>query len=335
MKMLVMRLTSIGDVLLTTPVARCLKKQLPELELHYLTRGKNGELLKYNPYIDRLLLLDDNNDVTIDILQKEKYDYVVDLHNNHRTHRIRRALKVKCSVYRKENVRKFIYVWTKFDVMSGRNVVDRYLKAVENLGVIPDNGGLDLFLPPEFQYNSLLNQTVGEVHLADIINASYVAIACGGQHYTKRMPVEKVVELCSLVKHPVVLLGDSNDRKRIVECEISFPSNVFNFCGETSLLMSAAIVRYSKAVVTSDSSIMHIAAASHRPVVAVWGATTPSFGFSAYKTQKTDCQVEHLWCRPCSRMGSEHCWRGSFKCMYGQDWKQIADVVNVCVDKKD
>ena len=130
MKVLVMRLSSIGDVLLTTPVVRCLKQQVPDAEVHFLTRGANGELLKGNPNIDKLLLLQESMDETVAMLKRENYDFVVDLHNNHRTRKIRLSLGVRHSVYRKENLRKFVYVWTKLDVMSGRHVVDRYMQAV-------------------------------------------------------------------------------------------------------------------------------------------------------------------------------------------------------------
>ena len=333
MKVLVMRLSSIGDVLLTTPVVRCLKKQVKGVELHYLTRGVNGELLKRNPYIDKLMVLGESIDNTIDALKREGYDYVVDLHNNHRTRKIRLSLGVKNVVYRKENVRKFLFVLTKMDVMSGRSVVDRYMRSVEPLGVNNDDKGLEVFLPEEFERDHLLEQTVDGIKLADLLNGPYVAIACGGQHATKRIPVEKIGELCSNLKTKAILLGDSGDNKRITDSKVSFAPNVTNLCGKTSLLMSAAIVQNASVVVTSDSSMLHFASAFSRPVVVVWGATSPSFGFAAYRTESVNCEVKGLWCRPCSRMGSERCIRGNYACMHKQDWGKIADIVNSETEK--
>ena len=323
MKVLMMRLSSIGDVLLTTPVVRCLKSQLKDVELHYLTRGVNAEFLKYNPYIDRIVLLGESMEKTIDELRLERYDYIVDLHNNHRTRHIRTALGVKHSVYHKENVRKFLYVITKLDVMSGKSVVDRYMKAVEPLGVHPDAGGLEIFLSPELECGSL-PEPVGEFE-----NEPFVVLACGGQHATK--PIDKIGLLCSKLSMMIVLLGDASDSRRIRECRVEFGSNVTNLCGKTSLQVSAAIVRKAVVVVTSDSSMLHIAAAFGRPVVTLWGATSPSFGFAAYRTKSVDYEVKGLWCRPCSRMGSERCIRGNYKCMHGQDWNKIADTVKQLV----
>ncbi len=328
MKVLVMRLSSIGDVLLTTPVVRCLKQQVPDAEVHFLTRGANGELLKGNPNIDKLLLLQESMDETVAMLKRENYDFVVDLHNNHRTRKIRLSLGVQHSVYRKENLRKFVYVWTKLDVMSGRHVVDRYMQAVERLGVADDGKGLEVCLPAELVGARLLEQRVGELKLADVLDVPYVAIACGGQHATKRLPLERVAELCAHLKECVVLLGDAGDRSRIEQSGISLSPNVVNLCGRTTLMQTAAIVAASKVVVTSDSSLLHIASVFSRPVVAVWGATTPSFGFSAFRTKSVDCEAGRLWCRPCSRMGSERCFRGSYACMQKQDWQGIAGTVN-------
>lgn len=325
MKVLVMRLSSIGDVLLTTPVVRCLKRQLEGVELHYLTRGVNGEFLKYNPYIDRLILLGESMDDTIECLRSEKYDYIIDLHNNHRTRHIRTALGVKHSVYRKENGRKFLYVITKVDVMSGKSVVDRYMKAVEPLGVHPDKGGLEIFLSPELEGGHLPEP------LDKLVDEPFVALACGGQHATKRLPIDKIGLLCSSLPMRVLLLGDASDSRRIEESGVEFGPNVTNLCGKTSLQVSAAIVRRAAAVVTSDSSMLHIAAAYARPVVTIWGATSPSFGFAAYRTNSVDCEVKGLWCRPCSRMGGERCIRGNYKCMNGQDWNKIADTVKQLV----
>lgn len=322
-KILVLRLSSIGDVLLTTPVVRCLKHQLPHTEIHFVTKPGAALLMEHNPNVDRLLVLGASDEELVATLRNERYDFIVDLHNNHRTRRIRHALGLPCSVYRKENAHKFLYVMSKRDVMSGRHVVDRYFDAVASLGVTDDGGGLDCYLPPAVQEELQPFEPAGP----------YAVIACGAQHLTKQIPVEGLLQLCQHVRMPVLLLGDKRDAERIRNLIPRLGPHVVNLCGETSLPVSAALVRDAACVVTPDSAMMHIAAAFCRPVCAVWGATVPSFGFSAFRTPHIDSEVRPLWCRPCSRMGGERCPLGHFRCMNGQDWQAIADWVNELMTK--
>lgn len=327
MRILVIRLSSLGDVLLTTPVLRCLKKQLPHVELHLATRPQCAQLIANNPYIDKIIEVDkDFSDYGI---FKGRYDWIVDLHNNRRSKRIRKSAgeKTKSVIYRKENLHKFIYIWTKINVMSGMHVVDRYMHAVSTLGVKADNEGLDLFLDNVDRTNIKgLCDTIAK-------EEQYVVFACGAQHSTKRIPPEKLLQLAEMIDSKVLLLGDKNDRNRIDQCSAVKPDNVLNLCGETTLMQSAAIVEKASAVVTPDSVMMHISAALRRPVFAIWGATAPSFGFTAFRTDRRDFVAERLWCHPCSRMGSERCPLGHFKCMEIHDWAMLAKMINSKIKK--
>lgn len=317
MKILIIRLSSIGDVLLTTPILRCIKSQLGDVEIHYLTKPHIASLLEPNPYIDKLKVLSPTLSNTIDELKKEHYDYVVDLHNNHRSRRIRMSLRVPSSVYRKDNLDKFCMVLFKTKCLSHRHVVDRYFGAVKRLGVTDDDKGLDCFLPKNIDVASF--QPSSQL---------YTVIACGAQHYTKQIPVERLEKLCSNIEAPVLLLGDKNDFNRIESSGMEMGSNVYNLCGKTSIVELAALVRDAAVVVTPDTAIMHIAAAFERPVVAIWGATDPLFGFSAFRCKHVDFVAEGLRCHPCSRMGGKKCPRKHFKCMQQQDWNKIYTTVN-------
>ena len=93
-KFLIIRLSSIGDIVLTTPVIRCLKKQVEEAEIHFLTKAKYSSILEANPYIDKLHLLDNNLGSTISELKSENFDYIIDLHRNFRSLRVRSSLKI-------------------------------------------------------------------------------------------------------------------------------------------------------------------------------------------------------------------------------------------------
>ncbi|MBQ1409428.1 MAG: glycosyltransferase family 9 protein [Bacteroidales bacterium] len=328
MKILVTRLSSIGDVVLTTPVLRCLKTQIEVCKLHLISKKICCQLLQGNPYIDRIIEYDGGKDQE-SMLREEHYDYIVDLHNNHRTRRLRRQLHVRSLVYRKENFGKFMLVLTKWDIMSGRHVVDRYFDAVKSLGVTNDSKGLEL---SNFPLNHLNTQTFKHSNIVgradgtpQTLNHSYVVIACGAQHETKRIPPEKIAYLANGIEKSVVLVGDNSDRQRMERVELG--DNVLNLCGMTSLQESAAIVSKADAVVTSDSAMMHVAAAYHRKVIAIWGCTSPRFGFWAYGTEHIDVVPQSLRCWPCRRMGTNRCPKGHFNCMINHDYDEINKIV--------
>ena len=316
MKILVIRLSSIGDVVLTTPVLRCLKKMLPDCELHLITKRICSELIVGNPNLDRLIVYDGSEE-QVAALKWEGYDCVVDLHNNHHSRRLRRAIGTRTFVYRKENLGKFMLVLFKWDIMSGRNVVDRYFDAVSPLGVSNDGKGLEL---PNF------NQTIKHLGIQAFKQLPYVVIACGAQHETKRIPPEKIAMLANKSGVDVVLVGDDGDRKRMESVNLN--ANVRNLCGKTTLQQSAALIAGAMAVVTPDSAMMHVAAAYKKKVIAVWGCTSPRFGFWAYGTEHIDFTANGLRCWPCRRMGTERCPKGHFKCMMQHDYERMLECVN-------
>lgn len=307
MKILLIRLSSIGDVILTTPLLRCLKTQLPSSQLHVITKPLSAQLLQGNPFIDSLIEYD-GSALQLSELHSQHYDCIIDLHNNHRSRRLRRSFPCRSLVYRKENFAKFILVLLKRDIMSGRHVVDRYFDAVKPLGVVNDGKGLEL---SPFTFQSPLFST----------SRPFVVIACGAQHETKRIPPDKIALIANSIDAPVALLGDNSDGLRIRHLALS--SNVVNLCGLTTLTESAAIISQASAVVTSDSAMMHVAAAYRRKVLALWGSTSPRFGFWAYATDRTDYTVPSLPCWPCRRMGSSRCPKGHFHCMMNQDYNAI------------
>ncbi len=329
MKILVIRFSSIGDVVLTLPVVNWIKSQCHGIEVHLLTKHLNAGIVALNQDIDRIHELEDSISDTIEKLRKEKFDYVLDLHNNHRSRRVRRNLRLPCSVYRKENLHKMLYVLTKHDFMSGKHVVDRYLSAAARIPFGQDDVSRLRIKPTEAPLLTLPLIAKTDARL----QKPYVVIACGAQHATKRIPTEKIVSLALAISVPVVLVGDTNDAKRLKVCDAGFGGDVMNLCGMTTLAESAAIIGHAAVVVSSDSAMMHIAAAFRRPVVAVWGATVPSFGFGAYRTEHYDFQVAGLRCRPCSRMGTEKCRKGHFACMQKQDWTAIVQKIEFLAER--
>jgi len=195
-KILIIRFSSIGDIVLTTPVIRNLKTQLPDTEIHYCTKKAFQSILKANPYIDKIHVLDDELPSLIKQLQKEGFDFVVDLHNNLRTKIIKTRLQVNSRSFEKINLQKWLMVNLKINKLPNIHIVDRYMDTVKPLGIKMDSLGLDYFIPEDEMVD--LNQ------LPPAFRKEYVAFAIGAQHATKRLPLNKMIELCDKINKPIV-----------------------------------------------------------------------------------------------------------------------------------
>ncbi len=317
-KILVIRFSSIGDIVLTTPVLRCIKQQVPGAELHYLTRKEFEIVLKANPYIDKLHYLYNDINETIRSLKYEYFDYVIDLHHNLRTLRIKMALGKKSWSFKKLNIEKWLLVNFKINTLPTRHIVERYLDTAASLGVKNDGKGLEYYLTEDYQLTDLLPST----------HQKYVGLVIGAQHFTKRMPVEKLIDICKKLDQPVVILGGKTDTDTGNQLVQACGEKVFNACGKFNLDQSAFLVQQASHIISNDTGLMHIAAAFNRPVTAVWGNTVPEFGMYPYRVEHVNAEVQGLSCRPCSKIGYNHCPKGHFKCMYEQSVESIVNSVH-------
>ena len=316
-KILITRFSSIGDIVLTTPVIRCLKKQL-NAEVHYLTKAAFLPILKYNPHLDKIFTIQKKVAEVLPDLKKEKYDVIVDLHKNLRTWQVRIGLGFpKTLTFDKINVEKWLMVNFKINRLPKVHIVDRYLKAVESLGVVNDGQGLDYFLPPEEQSR---------------IEGNYIAFAIGAAHATKRLPTEKILEICRKNKTPIVLLGGKDVATEGVSIAEKAGTHVQNLCGKISLHASARYLRDAQKVITHDTGMMHIAAAFNKEIISIWGNTIPEFGmYPYYKSgveKNKSLEVKGLACRPCSKIGYGKCPKGHFRCMQEVEVSDIRSQVS-------
>lgn len=321
MKFLIIRFSSIGDIVLTTPVIRCLKKQVAEAEVHYLTKNSFKGIIESNPHVDKLHLLRDDFDETVNELKQEKFDYIIDLHRNLRTLKVKKALgKVPAYSFNKLNIRKWLLTAFKINLMPHVHIVDRYLETLKPFGVKNDGRGLDYFIPEK--------DVVPDTDIPAAQSLGYIGIVIGAAHNTKKLPLDKLKELCTKIDHPIILLGGAEDREIGNEIASIDPIKIYNSCGKFNLNESADLVRRAKVIVTHDTGLMHIAAAFKKPIISIWGNTVPSFGMSPYfgnTMVKNDLfEIKGLYCRPCSKIGYSRCPLGHFKCMRKHDMSVVA-----------
>lgn len=323
-KFLIIRFSSIGDIVLTSPVIRCLKKQIPGAQVHFLTKESFRGLVSNNPYVDKVQVLGTSWELMMHQLAYEEYDYIIDLHHNLRTLRIKRALPTaRAFSFNKLNIEKWLFTAFKINRLPQVHIVDRYLDTLKSFGVVNDGKGLDYFLPEKDKVNA---KDLPASHLF-----GYVGVVIGAALATKQMPVHKLKELCAQIHYPIVLLGGPEDRAAGEEIAAVDPIKVYNACGKFSLNESADLVHRAHLVITHDTGLMHIAAAFKKPIVSVWGNTVPEFGMWPYygdeKVNSEISEVAGLSCRPCSKIGYRKCPKGHFKCMEQQDLTHLSSLV--------
>ena len=308
-KFLIIRFSSIGDIVLTTPVIRCLKQQVNGAEIHYLIKKRYSKILKRNPYVDKIHEFEGDLSKTISALKKENYHYIIDLHRCLRSKIVKIRLKVLAFPFNKLNLQKWIIVNFKINILPDIHIVDRYFKTVSLFDVKNDNIGLDYFIPKEDEID------IKQLPLKKTDN--FIAFVIGAKHATKQLPVEKMISICKKISFPVILLGGTEDIELGNKIEKEINTKVYNACGKYNINQSASLIKQSCVVITHDTGLMHIAAAFKKKIISIWGNTIPEFGMYPYMPGEGSeiIEVKNLKCRPCSKIGHNKCPKKHFKCM--------------------
>jgi ADP-heptose:LPS heptosyltransferase len=298
---------------------RVIKQRFPDAEVHFLTKKQNAALLAHNPYLSRLHLFAKRRlRRLVRSLRCEHYDYVIDLHRNLRTWRLKRKLRVKSISFCKLNVRKWLLTTLKINRLPKIHIIDRYLAPLKQLNILDDRQGLDFIVPSDVVMPSFFD-----------LHKPFVALVIGANHNTKKMPYHMLLSLCKKIDCQVAALGgitESCDGERLAtECH-----NVHNFCGKLDIYQSSKALQLSALVVSPDTGLMHIAAALKKDIFSVWGNTVPDFGMYPYMAGNRSqfFEVKDLSCRPCSKIGYKSCPRGHFNCMNRQDLDKLACMIN-------
>lgn len=318
MKILIVRFSSIGDIIMTTPVIRCLKKQL-DAEIHFATKNSFSSLLVENLYIDKLILLQDDWTGFMKELKNESYDLIVDLHNNLRSRRLSAGLRQKTVKINKLNIHKQLIIYTGIDHLPNIHVAERGLETVKFLNVQNDFEGMDYFFPKDMPFVHPFN------------TGDFVTLALGTAHFTKNIPRDLLEFIIDNCPYPMIFLGGPKEKELGEQLAMKDPQRLMNMAGKCNLTESALYVEKSKYTIAGDTGVLHIAAALKKPTISIWGATIPEFGVFPYYGKYDIPHLMHqlmLSCRPCSKHGSAKCPKKHFNCMNLQDRVEIAESMN-------
>lgn len=302
-KLLIIRLSSLGDILLTTPLVRSIKEQNPGISVDFLLREEYSEVFSYNPHISSLLFYNGSLEEVSSLIKARNYDLILDLQNNFRSFQITRGLKVPVLKFGKKHINKFLLVRFKINKLKDAGPIPlRYAETVPGLEL--DKKGLEVFSATNSAEVQLKGNTIG--------------FCPGSRHFTKMWPEEYFIELgCKLSSkgYKILLFGGKSDKDICNRLSESIPG-ARNLCNDNRLLLTAELMKECSCIVCNDSGLMHLACAVNVPVVTIFGSSVKEFGFIPYTRAKSLILENNLLsCRPCSHIGREECPLKHFRCM--------------------
>jgi heptosyltransferase-2 len=326
-KILIIRLSSLGDVLLASPLVRSLREKFKNAQIDFLIRSEYIDIVRHNPHLTNVVELNAREGFPeLRKLKKhiyqEKYHVILDIHKNLRSIYLCWGMQLRgTQIYKikKQQFVRFLLIKLKINLYQKFKsriipVWEKYLQTADRLGIDSRNGTLELFLPAAAE-----NRTVE--FLNGLPGTKWeIVVAPGAKHFTKRWPPEYFAELIKQInrgwEYQVILVGDNHDKPVIEKILDLIPKNIaISTAGFFSIIETSAIIKRAKLIISNDSGIMHIAKAFNRPLVAIFGSTVKEFGF--YPSNKETVVIERagLQCRPCSHIGRKACPKKHFKCM--------------------
>jgi lipopolysaccharide heptosyltransferase II len=304
--LLIVRLSSLGDIILTTPLIRTIKKKSPAINIDFVVREEYKDLLQLNPHLRNTIIYNDDKK-KLKILRNKicenNYDLIIDLQNNLRSWILLRCYGSSTIRFKKNNINKFLLVHFNINnLKNAKQIPIRYASTLKNFRL--DDKGLQLIT------DKIRNPVLNEIE-------KLIGICPGSKHFTKMWPEEYFIELGNLLienGYKIVLFGGKDDAK-VCERISSKLSSAINLCNDNNILQTAADMKCCKVIYCNDSGLMHTATAVNVPVIAFFGSTVKEFGFTPYNSKNLILENNSLSCRPCTHIGRDICPEKHFKCM--------------------
>ena len=302
-KILVIRLSSLGDIILTTPLLQALKLKYPGVIIDFVLKDQYKDAMLHNPDLSNIYIYDKNNPKKLNALLKAaNYDLVIDLQNNIRSAGLTRGVKTEIQRFKKPHLKKILLVRFKINLLKDlRTISQRY---ADTAGVNIEGIRTQLFTP-------LKSSTQIKT------GTDYIGLCPGSKHFTKRWHPENFIELgnkLTKLGYRIVLFGGKSDEELCAAICSAIDGSI-NLQNDDKLLQTAADMRECKLVITNDSGLMHTAQAVEVPLISIFGSTVREFGFFPTGPQNLILENKSLSCRPCSHVGKSNCPKRHFKCM--------------------
>ncbi|MCK5050275.1 MAG: lipopolysaccharide heptosyltransferase II [Candidatus Cloacimonetes bacterium] len=323
-KILVIRLSSLGDIVLTQSVMQALRNEFPDSQIHYLTKKVYSPIVEMFNCVDEIHYWE-NKYSLLKNLRKLKFDLAIDLHSKFNTFIIKSFISAKRTVtYNKKHLlrRQIVKKRTNKTISS---TVALYFTALRKIGLESEVSTPNLF--------PVNNAVMPEVFPTGN-QAKYIGLFPGALHKTKQYPVEQLAEFIDSVPTEwdcqFLTFGSKAERLLAEELNSLTEINIIDLCGKLDLQQLVFAINKMDAVITNDSGPMHIAAALEKPQIAIFGATHPKLGF-APMNEKAILLFADLPCRPCSLHGGKECPLKHFNCMKSIAAEQILNSLKIII----
>jgi lipopolysaccharide heptosyltransferase II len=326
-KTLIIRLSSIGDIVLASPLLRVLRKKFPASQIDFVTKKEYSGLVRNNPRVNFTFEFDAALGFSglhhlKEKIRREQYDLILDIHGSLRSRYLRAAAGARdvMTINKRIAARTMLVKFKKNFYRNIVSVADRYIEPLRPFGIENDGEGLELFIPDEVMFG--LSGRLAPLQLDRC--GKVIGFCPSARHETKKWPHERFAAAGSLLARELnakmLLFGSAADKSICDPIARSVNSGsdreqAVNLCGALNLLETAAAMEFCDVIVTNDSGLMHIASAMKKKIVALFGSTVKEFGFYPLGSDVTVLERPGLYCRPCSHVGRAKCPEGHFKCM--------------------
>ena len=319
-KFLIIRFSSIGDVILTTPLIRCLRSQFPGSQIDFLVKKEFAVVLSGNPHISNIITFD-KKDGRKELgrirmqMQFTRYSMILDIQKNIRSMLICVGSRAGVAGYSKKLFARDLLIRFNINIYKEiKPVYLRYFEAVETLGVQYDAKGTEVF-PSQLELDNV-NAILSQNHIPS--GAPLLVVAPGAQWENKRWTTEGFATVsdtfCTQMGAYTILIGGPGDTEICNNVQLQMKTRSLNLAGKLSLMGSAALLGKAAMVFTNDTGMLHMAQAMKAPVVAVYGPTTRELGFFPLPDNSRVAETE-ISCRPCTQKGLHECPKKHFRCM--------------------
>lgn len=318
-KVLIIRFSAIGDIVLASPVLRILQEGLEGgAEIHMVVRKRYLGVVENSSRISKVFSFESTVQEVINELEAENYDYVIDLQNNLRSSIIKKRLGSLAFTVQKKNLAKFLWIKLGFK-LEIPHIVERYIDTLKTLGLKDDGKGLEFEIPSGI--------------FVDLPFQEYTAVVIGANHFGKRPDVAHWGSIIHRIPGNVVLIGGKEDE--MMSTALVTEERIISYVGHLSLMESAWVVSKAKLVVAGDTGLMHIAAAFEKDIISLWGCTRPGLGMAPWRAGKRSVILEPQGRgeRPCSKLG-DSCNHGQLnRCIHQIDLNVFAKAVKELLSK--
>lgn len=303
---LVIRLSSLGDVILTTPILRAIKKKYPAANIDFVVKEQYRMVVENNPYLRKVFPLFYNKKNFKELrkeLKKNNYDLVLDLQNNFRSRRLTSYTKAKVFRFNKLSLEKFLLVQFKINKLKNKGLItERYAEAFPDLEL--DNDGAEIFIP-------------GNIKPRINGDKKYIGFCPGSRHATKIWSSGYFIELGNKLAeegYTILLFGGKEDEHLCISLQHHIKDSI-DLSTNNNLYQMASEMTFCSVIVSNDSGLMHAASAMKVPIVTIFGSSVKEFGFTPYKSNFILVENNNISCRPCSHIGRDKCPQGHFNCL--------------------